>query len=135
MRSILRNTGVQVMPGVTHAAMVKKIPLLKQPEEQMWKIHLLHSLLAFKAEEFEICFDDDDEEVEEYDVANEILRTSAVVKPFLFPSSIIFTPVSAEEKKTFIYIAMGCKPLSKIVINVLKLECFNKYFIYRRGLI
>ena len=73
MRSILRNTGVQVMPGVTHAAMVKKKPLFKPPEEQMWKIPLLHSLLAVKAEEFEICFDDDDEEVEEHDVANDIL--------------------------------------------------------------
>ena len=39
----------------------------------MWKIPLLHSLLAVKAEEFEICFDDDDEEVEEHDVANDIL--------------------------------------------------------------
>ena len=74
MRSIQKNTGIQVTPGVTHAAMVKKKPLFKPPEEQMWKIPLLHSLLAVKAENFEICFDDDeDEEVEEYDVANEIL--------------------------------------------------------------
>ena len=80
----------------------------------MSKIPLLHSLLAVKAEEFEICFDNDDEEVEEYNVANEILRTSAVVKPFLFPSSIIFTTVSAEEKKTFDLYRNGLQTLAKI---------------------
>ena len=39
----------------------------------MWKIPLLHSLLAVKAEKFEIQFDDELEEAEEYDVAKEIL--------------------------------------------------------------
>ena len=34
--------------------------LCKVPDENMWKVPLLHSLLAVKAEKFEIIFDDDD---------------------------------------------------------------------------
>ena len=59
LRSIVRNTGVQVIPGVTHAAAVKKQTLNKIPEEDKWKVPLIHSLLTVKAEEFEIIFDDE----------------------------------------------------------------------------
>ena len=61
LRSIVRNTGVQVIPGVTHAAAVKKQTLNKIPEEDKWKVPLIHSLLAVKAEEFEIIFDDEED--------------------------------------------------------------------------
>jgi hypothetical protein len=54
----MRNTGVQVIPGVTNAAAVKKQTLNKIPEEDNCKVPLIHSLLAVKAEQFEIIFDD-----------------------------------------------------------------------------
>ena len=60
-RSILRSTGIQVIPGVTNATAVKKQILNKVPEEDKWKIPLIHSLLAVKAEEFEIIFDEEED--------------------------------------------------------------------------
>ena len=74
LRSILVNTGVQVLPGVTLAAAVKKHTLCKVPDMEKWKIPLLHSLLAVKADKFEILFDDEDQEAEEINIGREILE-------------------------------------------------------------
>ena len=71
MRSILLNTGVVVTPGVTQAATVKKQTLFPVPEAQEWKVPLLHSLLAVRAGEFEIMFDD--EEIQEIEIVDDIL--------------------------------------------------------------
>ena len=65
MRSILVHTGVQVIPGVTKAAEVKKHTLFMVPEREKWKVPLLHSLLAVRAGDFEIPFDDNDPEQNE----------------------------------------------------------------------
>ena len=74
LRSILVNTGVQVLPGVTLAGAVKKHTLCKVPDVEKWKIPLLHSLLAVKADKFEILFDDEDQEAEEINIGREILE-------------------------------------------------------------
>ena len=71
MRSILLNTGVVVTPGVTQAATVKKQTLFPVPEAEEWKVPLLHSLLAVRAGEFEIMFDD--EEIQEIEIVDDIL--------------------------------------------------------------
>ena len=47
------------MPGVTHPGSVKKLTMHKVPEGQEWKVPLLHSLIAVRAGEFNIEFDDD----------------------------------------------------------------------------
>ena len=65
LRSILRTTGVQVRPGVTHPGAVKKVTLHKVPEGQEWKVPLLHSLIAVRAGEFNIEFDDNEEDTPE----------------------------------------------------------------------
>ena len=74
MRSIRLNTGIEVQPGVTSPCLVKKHVLCKVPDENMWKVPLLHSLLAVKAEKFEIIFDDDDNDAEEVDIGMDILE-------------------------------------------------------------
>ena len=74
LRSILLNTGVEVKPGVTKATVVKKHTLCKVPDEERWKVPLLHSLLAVKSEEFEIRFDDDDHETEDNEIGMDILK-------------------------------------------------------------
>ena len=68
------NTGVEVKPGVTKATVVKKHTLCKVPDEERWKVPLLHSLLAVKSEEFEIRFDDDDHETEDNEIGMNILK-------------------------------------------------------------
>ena len=65
LRSILRTTGVQVRPGVTHPGAVKKVTLHKVPAGQEWKVPLLHSLIAVRAGEFNIEFDDNEEDTPE----------------------------------------------------------------------
>ena len=71
LRSILVNTGVQVLPGVTQAAAVKNHTLCKVPDGEEWKVPLLHSLLAVKAGDFEIAFDDND--ADEDQIGDDIL--------------------------------------------------------------
>ena len=53
---------------------MKKHVLSKVPDEDRWKIPLLHSLLAVRAEEFEIIFDDDDNIDEEMNIGVDILE-------------------------------------------------------------
>ena len=62
---------MQVRPGVTHPGAVKKVTLHKVPEGQEWKIPRLHSLNAVRAGEFNIEFDDDEEDTPE--IADAIL--------------------------------------------------------------
>ena len=73
LRSILVNTGVQVIPGVSRAAQVKKHTLFVVPEEEKWKIPLIHSLLSVRAGEFEIPFDEIDPEENEPNIGDDIL--------------------------------------------------------------
>ena len=73
MRSILVHTGVEVIPGVTTPGKIKNTRLVKVPDDERWKVPLLHSLLAVKAEEFEIVFDADDPDNDEPDVGGDIL--------------------------------------------------------------
>ena len=73
IRSILVNTGVQVIPGVIQAATVKGLTLCKVPDGEQWKVPLLHSLLAVRAGDFEIAFDDDDQDDEVQEIGNDIL--------------------------------------------------------------
>ena len=74
LRSILLNTGIEVQPGITSPYLVKKHVLSKVPDEDRWKIPLLHSLLAVRAEEFEIIFDDDDNIDEDMNIGVDILE-------------------------------------------------------------
>ena len=74
LRSIQVQTGLQVTPGVSKAAPIKKYRMFPVPDGQMWKIPLLHSLLSVRSEVFEIPFDDDDEETDDNDIANTILE-------------------------------------------------------------
>ena len=62
LRSILRTTGIQVIPGMTRAGSVKKLKIHKVPEGQDWKIPLLHSLISVKAGEFYIPLDDESDD-------------------------------------------------------------------------
>ena len=62
------NTGVHVIPGVFRAAQVKKHTLFVVPEEEKWKIPLIHSLLSVRAGEFEIPFDEIDPEENELNI-------------------------------------------------------------------
>ena len=71
LRSIHLQTGVQVLPGLTQAAQVKKHRMFPVPVDQLWKVPLLHSIVAIRAEEFKIQFDDDDDDVD--DIVNTIL--------------------------------------------------------------
>ena len=64
-------TGVQVTPGVTQAATIKKHKMFPVPHGQLWKVPLLHSLLAVRAGEFNIMFDD--EENQETEIVDDIL--------------------------------------------------------------
>jgi hypothetical protein len=73
LRSILVTTGVQVIPGVSKAGQVKKYKLFVVPEEEKWKIPLLHSLLSVRAGEFEIPFDETDLEENEPNIVDDIL--------------------------------------------------------------
>ena len=77
LRSILVNTGVQVIPGITKGYTVKKHRLFQVPELEKWKVPLLHSLLSVRAGEFEISFDDknvgDDDGEEESNMTDDIL--------------------------------------------------------------
>ena len=73
MRSILVHTGVEVIPGVTTPGKIKNTRLVKVPDDERWKVPLLHSLLAVKAKEFEIVFDADDPDNDEPDVGGDIL--------------------------------------------------------------
>jgi hypothetical protein len=54
LRIILVNTGVQVIPGISKAAQVKQHTIFVIPEEEKWKIPLLHSLLSVRAGKFGI---------------------------------------------------------------------------------
>ena len=72
LRSIHLQTGVQVLPGLTQAAQVKKHRMFPVPVDQLWKVPLLHSIVAIRAEEFKIQFDDDDDDVD--DIVNTILE-------------------------------------------------------------
>ena len=65
---------LQVTPGVSQAAPIKKYRMFPVPDVQMLKIPLLHSLLCVRSEVFEITFDDDDEETDDNDIANTILE-------------------------------------------------------------
>lgn len=71
LRSIQVTTGVQVTPGVTQAATIKKHKMFPVPHGQLWKVPLLHSLLAVRAGEFNIVFDD--EENQETEIVEDIL--------------------------------------------------------------
>ena len=77
LRSILVNTGVQVIPGITKGYTVKKHRLFQVSELEKWKVPLLHSLLSVRAGEFEISFDDknvdDDDGEEESNMTDDIL--------------------------------------------------------------
>ena len=67
------NTGVQVVPGVTKVSAVKNHTLFKVPDGDEWKVPLLHSLLAVRAGDFDITFEDNDADDNEHDVGNDIL--------------------------------------------------------------
>ena len=73
LRSILNTTGTQVVPGITKAASIKNHKLHKLPEDETWKVPLLHSLLAVKSGVFEIQFDDETEDSEVMDIGSDIL--------------------------------------------------------------
>ena len=61
MRSILLNTGVQVLPGVTRVGEFKVKNLVNTPAGDEWKVPLIFSLLAIKAEELVLPFDEPDD--------------------------------------------------------------------------
>ena len=65
LRSILVNTGVQVVPGAAQGWVIKKQTQFPVPEVDHWKVPLLHSLLLVRAGDFTITFDDntDDDEM------------------------------------------------------------------------
>ena len=65
LRSIMLATGVQVTPGVTQAGAIKEHKLFPVPDDQKWKVPLLHSLLAVRAGEIQIIFDDEESHDEE----------------------------------------------------------------------
>ena len=100
LRSILVNTGVQVIPGTTKAYSIKKQRLFKVPEPEKWKVPLLHSLLAVRAGEFEISFDDEnidgdydenfdgaDDEAVEDNMTDDILANICTSRFLIFPHS------------------------------------------------
>ena len=61
------------MPGVTKVSVIKKHTLNKVPVGEEWKVPLLHSLVAVKAGDFEIPFDDQEVDEPEQNIAEELL--------------------------------------------------------------
>ena len=59
LRSILLNTGVQVVPGHTLVSSIKNRKLQEVPVGEEWKVPLIHSLLEIRSGEFKLEFDDD----------------------------------------------------------------------------
>ena len=66
-------TGVQLIPGVSKAGQVKKYKLFVAPEEEKWKIRMLHSLLSDRTGEFEILFDESELVENEPNIVDDIL--------------------------------------------------------------
>ena len=60
LRSILLNTGVQVVSGNTLTSAMKDKTLVEVPIGEEWKVPLVHSLLEIRAGEFKLEFDDSD---------------------------------------------------------------------------
>ena len=72
LRSIQVQTGIQDIPGVSQVSSIKKHCMFPVPQDQKWKVPLLHSLLAIRADEFEIPLDND--EIDENVIADTILE-------------------------------------------------------------
>ena len=69
LRSILLNTGVQVVPCQTLGSYIRTKKLQQVPEGEEWKVPLLHSLLEIRSGEFKLVFDyaapDDNDSVDD----------------------------------------------------------------------
>ena len=71
LRSIMLNTGVQVVPGVTQVSAIRSQSLHEVPAGEEWKVPLLHSLLEMRAGEWQLQFDDNDDHND--DIVDDVL--------------------------------------------------------------
>ena len=69
LRKIFLDTGVQVIPGVTNKADICNFRVYKYDEKEHWRLPLLVSLLEIQNDNWEVLFNDDDEDhIDENDV-------------------------------------------------------------------
>ena len=64
LRSILKNFGVQVVPGFTSDYVIKGQLVHKVPEGEEWKIPLLHNILRVRDGEWVVEFDEEEDNSE-----------------------------------------------------------------------
>ena len=62
LKKILMDTGVKIIPGITHKSEFDAFKVYPIPEDQKWRLPLLESLLDIRDEQWEIRFEEEDDE-------------------------------------------------------------------------
>ena len=62
LRCIMKNFGVQVVPGSTPGSVLKATRVHKVPDGDEWKVPLLHSLLKIREGEWVVGFNEEEDE-------------------------------------------------------------------------
>ena len=61
LRKIFLDTGIKVVPGVTSKFQMRDHQVYKTPEGEEWRLPMLVSLLEIREENWEILYDDEEE--------------------------------------------------------------------------